>query len=249
MALKPMELAPELSIRSGGLPLTNLGCNSWLIWVDGDTLIFAPRFFCDDVAGEGDVVVAVPAVEDHRVDGGSGCHVERVRGGGGARRWMRRAGGAGHGRLPALDLAALVVRAAAGWLMAAPLAVLALVPPPPAQAAQRAAERHQCCRAERGTEQRPTADVDPVPGLNSGVFPWSSWSDRCRGLLGEPRIRRGRCPLTATGGSPRLIRWPYRLQGVVVCVSFRDVGRDVDRRQRRRRRRSVRSRRGSGVGR
>ncbi len=45
MALKPMELAPELSIRSGGLPLTNRGCSCWLIWVDGDTLIVTPRFF------------------------------------------------------------------------------------------------------------------------------------------------------------------------------------------------------------
>ena len=40
-----MESAPELSIRSGGLPPRNRGCNSVAIWVDGATLIVRLGWF------------------------------------------------------------------------------------------------------------------------------------------------------------------------------------------------------------
>ena len=47
MAEKPMEWAPELSIRSGGLPPRKRGCSSWAIWVDGDTFtVTFGWFFC-----------------------------------------------------------------------------------------------------------------------------------------------------------------------------------------------------------
>ena len=39
--------APELSIRSGGLPPMKRGCSSVAIWVDGDTLtVTFGWFFC-----------------------------------------------------------------------------------------------------------------------------------------------------------------------------------------------------------
>jgi len=37
--------APELSIRSGGLPPTKRGCSSWAIWVDGLTVTLEPEWF------------------------------------------------------------------------------------------------------------------------------------------------------------------------------------------------------------
>jgi len=37
MVLIPIAPAPELSMRSGGLPPTKRGCSSWAILVDGDT--------------------------------------------------------------------------------------------------------------------------------------------------------------------------------------------------------------------
>ncbi len=67
---KPMASAPELSIRSGGLPPMKRGCSSVAIWVEGDT--FTVTFGCvllHDVGSELHVVDAVAAVEDHGVDG------------------------------------------------------------------------------------------------------------------------------------------------------------------------------------
>ena len=37
MVLMPIAFAPELSIRSGGLPATKRGCSSWAMFVDGAT--------------------------------------------------------------------------------------------------------------------------------------------------------------------------------------------------------------------
>ena len=45
MAAKPMDSAPELSIRSGGLPPRKRGCSSWAIWVDGETLMVRLGWF------------------------------------------------------------------------------------------------------------------------------------------------------------------------------------------------------------
>ena len=40
IVLMPIAFAPELSIRSGGLPATKRGCSSWAMLVDGATVTF-----------------------------------------------------------------------------------------------------------------------------------------------------------------------------------------------------------------
>ena len=45
IVLKPMAPAPELSMRSGGLPPTKRGCSSCAICVDGETLAVLPGWF------------------------------------------------------------------------------------------------------------------------------------------------------------------------------------------------------------
>ncbi len=74
-----MAFAPELSIRSGGLPPTNRGWSSWAISVDGGAILAVElvRLF-EDLAGELDVVDAVATLEDHGVEGCLFRHAERV---------------------------------------------------------------------------------------------------------------------------------------------------------------------------
>ncbi len=42
IVFQPMEFAPELSIRSGGVPPTKRGCSSVAIFVEGETLTVTP---------------------------------------------------------------------------------------------------------------------------------------------------------------------------------------------------------------
>ncbi len=79
IVLNPIAWAPELSTRSGGLPPTKRGCSSGRDLrrgrdLDGRSLVGLG----EDVGGELDVVDAVAAVEDHRVDGGVLGDAERV---------------------------------------------------------------------------------------------------------------------------------------------------------------------------
>ena len=77
--LKPMASAPELSIRSGGLPPMKRGCSSVAILVEGDTFtVTFGWFFCMRSAANSHVVDAVAAVEDHRVDGRAVGDAERI---------------------------------------------------------------------------------------------------------------------------------------------------------------------------
>ena len=79
IVLNPIDWAPELSMRSGGLPPTKRGCSSWAICVDGETSTRRALVgLLEDVGGELDVVDAVAAVEDDGVDRGAVGHAERV---------------------------------------------------------------------------------------------------------------------------------------------------------------------------
>ena len=53
MVLRPIALAPELSMRSGGFPPTKRGWSSWAIWVEGLTVTLLPACsFCTTPAAK-----------------------------------------------------------------------------------------------------------------------------------------------------------------------------------------------------